>query len=89
MGKKGLGFLNKRHCEKTSYITVAGIIALGILVVSMLKGVPVPNVNINGVDYSYFVIAGLVVLGGYIGVLYYRYANNKKPLFKPDFWNAT
>lgn len=86
---QGLGFLNKRHCEKTSFVTAGGLIAVVILIVSMYYGYPVPTVNIDGTEYSYLVIAGIITLAGYIGVLWYRSMHHKHPLFVIDFWRAT
>ena len=37
---------------------------------------------------SYLAIAVAFTIGGYLGVLYYRYTNHKKPLFVLQFWNA-
>ena len=83
-----MGFLNKRHCEKTSFVVAGGVVAMGILVASMFKGFAIPTVNVNGIELSYLVIAGLITLAGYLGVIYYRISKHKKPILKLDFWNA-
>ena len=38
---------------------------------------------------SLLLIAGAFTLGGYLGVLYYRYTNNKRPLFIIQFWGKS
>lgn len=77
------------HCEKTSFITVAGIIAFFLLGVAILAGKPIPSVTIEGIELSYLVIAGLIILGGYLGILYYRISKNKHPIFILQFWKTT
>ena len=86
---RGLGFLNKRHCEKTSFVTAGGIVGLGILFISIGLGHTVPTVNIDGMNISYFVILILITLAGYLGVLWYRSMHHKHPVFVLDFWRAT
>lgn len=84
-----MGFLNKRHCEKTSFVTAGGLLAIVLLVISLMMGQPTPSVNIDGVEYSYLVIAGIITLAGYLGVLWYRSMHHKHPVFVLDFWRST
>jgi len=83
-----LGFLNKRHCEKTSFVVGGGIVAIVILGISMFVGYAIPSVIIDGTEYSYFVIAGLITIAGYVGVLWYRSMHHKHPLFIWNIWKA-
>ncbi len=77
------------HCEKTSYIVVAGIIAFFLWFMALIAGRPIPFITIEGIDFSYLAIAGLIVVGGYLGVLYYRISKGKHPIFILQFWKAT
>jgi hypothetical protein len=88
MVSRGLGFLNKRHCEKTSFVTAGGLIAVVIIIVSMFYGHPVPSVTVEGMEISYLIIAGIIAIAGYLGVIWYRSMHHKKPVFILDFWRA-
>lgn len=86
----GFGFLDSYHCEKTAFITFGAFgafIFLGIGLVSELQYNPV-LFTINDFAITGFILAGIIVLAGYTGVIYYRITNHKKPIFIIQFWSA-
>jgi len=76
-GIGGLGFLDSRHCEKTSYIVFASIVAFLFLLWQAYTANYVPEITINNEPISYLLIAGIIALAGYIGVLFYKISNKK------------
>ena len=90
-GIGGLGFLDNFHCEKTSFFTLGSLLTLIVLVFFAVVYQKLPTTNLFGLlDFpiSYIIIALVFTLGGYLGVLFYRFTNNKKPLFVLRFWDA-
>ncbi len=80
-----MGFLNKRHCEKTSFVIAGGI---GVLFFILVFGFN-PVINFQGLSQSLLTLVIFIVALGYIGVIYYRIVNHKKPIFILQFWKAT
>lgn len=74
----GLGFLDSFHCEKIKFLLFASIVAFLILGYGVLTNEFAPEITINNEPFSYFMIFGILVLGGYIGVIYYKVEKNKK-----------
>lgn len=72
---KGLGFLNKRHCEKTSFILWLGISGVAIWIIwPLLLGIVV--------TLNFITISSLAMVGfGVGGMLFYRIRNHKKPVW--------
>lgn len=87
----GLGFLDSFHCEKTSFLTFGSFIAVITLTILWVGYGELPTTDVFGLfDFpvSYLMIAIAFTIGGYLGVLYYRFTNNKRPLFVLQFWNS-
>jgi predicted tellurium resistance membrane protein TerC len=62
--------INKTHCEKVKYVTVAGIIALlyiGYMMFTKRWDQPI----------EYLYLALLAGVGGYLGVIYYKLQRHK------------
>lgn len=88
-GIGGFGFLNSRHCEKTSYIAFGGLIGTIVffLIFFFRNSLPTVNLPVFGTQ-PYLFVALAFFIGGYIGVSWYRFSNHKHPIFIWDFWNA-
>jgi len=71
--------IQKRPCEKVSFVFGGSIIALATFVVLMVY-------NLYMVPEWYIAVAVFGVVGGYIGVLMYRFMKHKKPLFIFNPW---
>lgn len=87
----GFGFLDEFHCEKTSFITFGAFVAVLVLGFLFLVSNFMPTSDVFGLlDFPIplIVIAGAFTIGGYLGVLFYRITNNKRPLFILKFWSA-
>jgi len=87
----GFGFLDQFHCEKTSFITFGAFIAVVVLGFFFIFYNELPSSDVFGIfDFPvpHLSVALAFLLGGYLGVLYYRYTNNKRPLFILQFWSA-
>lgn len=87
----GFGFLDQFHCEKTSFLTFGAFVAVIVLGLLFLVNNQLPTSTVFGLfDFPVplLVIAGAFTLGGYLGVLFYRFTNNKRPLFILQFWSA-
>ncbi len=87
----GFGFLDDFHCEKTSFLTFGAFGVFVILALMFILYSDLPTTTVFGLfdpAISFLLIAGAFTLGGYLGVLYYRYTNNKRPLFIIQFWSA-
>ena len=90
-GIGGLGFLDNFHCEKTSFFTLGSLLTVIVLVFFAVAYNKMPTTNLWGlVDFpiSWLVIALVFTVGGYLGVLFYRITNKKKPIFVLRFWDA-
>lgn len=74
----GLGFLDNFHCEKIKFLLFASIVAFLILGYGLITNTFAPEITINAEPITYFVIFGILVLAGYLGVIYYKVTNNKK-----------
>lgn len=74
----GLGFLSNFHCEKIKFLLFASIVGFLILGYGLLTNEFAPEITINNEPVTYFMIFGILVLAGYIGVIYYKVTNNKK-----------
>lgn len=74
----GLGFLDSFHCEKIKFLLFASIVGFLILGYGLITNEFAPEITINSEPITYFVIFGILVLSGYIGVLYYKITNGKK-----------
>ena len=83
--KGGLGFLDKRHCEKTSFVVAGGLGAIFFLFVTGFDF----TFEILGYTQGLFSLVIFITVAGYLGVIYYRIANHKKPIFILQFWKAT
>jgi len=87
----GFGFLDSFHCEKTSFLTFGAFGIFVILAIMFVAYDQLPTSDVFGLfdpPISFLLIAGAFTLGGYLGVLYYRFTNSKKPLFIIQFWSA-
>jgi len=87
----GFGFLDQFHCEKTSFITFGAFVAVIVLGLLFLIYNELPTSTVFGLfDFPVplIVIAVAFTVGGYFGVLFYRFTNNKRPLFILKFWSA-
>lgn len=87
----GFGFLDQFHCEKTSFITFGAFVAVIVLGLLFLVNNQLPTSTVFGLfDFPVplLVIAVAFTVGGYFGVLFYRFTNNKRPLFILQFWSA-
>ncbi len=87
----GFGFLDDFHCEKSSFLTFGAFGIFAILAIMFVAYNQLPTSDVFGLfdpPISLLLIAGAFTLGGYLGVLFYRYTNNKKPLFIIQFWSA-
>jgi len=78
------------HCELTSFITFG---AFGVFIFFLIGLISENTYNpvlftINDFAFTGFLTAGIIVLAGYLGVIYYRIANHKKPIFIIKFWSA-
>jgi len=74
----GLGFLDSFHCEKIKFLLSASIVGFIILGYGILTNEFAPEITINAEPVTYFTIFGILVLAGYLGVIYYKVTNNKK-----------
>lgn len=74
----GLGFLDNFHCEKTKFLLFAFITGFVILGYGLFTNKFIPEITINNEPISYFLIAGILVIAGYLGVIYYKVMNGKK-----------
>jgi hypothetical protein len=82
--------LNDLHCEKVSFLTFAGVLAviyfayLGYITNSF------PTVDVFGQTVTYLFLSALILGGGYLGVIYYRLTNSKCIFCKETifFWTA-
>ncbi len=74
----GFGFLDKFHCEKIKFLLFATIVAFLILGYGIITNEFAPEITINNEPVTYFTIFGILVLAGYLGVIYYKITNNKK-----------
>lgn len=74
----GLGFLDSFHCEKIKFLLFASIVGLIILGYGIVTNEFAPEITINSEPFTYFTIFGILVLAGYLGVIYYKITNNKK-----------
>ncbi len=77
-GIGGFGILDKFHCEKIKFLLFATIVAFLILGYGIITNEFAPQITINAEPVTYFVIFGILVLAGYLGVIYYKVTNNKK-----------
>lgn len=77
------------HCERTSFVTFGAFAVFLYLVYEAYVEDFTPEFLINNEPISYLLLAGLVTLFGYFGVLYYRVRKGKRPLFIIQFWKAT
>jgi len=75
---KGLGFLDSFHCEKIKFLLFATITAFLILGYGLYTNEFAPEVTINSEPYSFFMIFGILVFAGYIGVIYYKVEKGKR-----------
>ena len=91
-GIGGLGFLDSYHCEKTSFITAgafAGLIYFAYL--SFFQNeIPTFNIPFTQDTISWLLLFIVIFVGGYLGVIFYRYTNKKCLLCKETlmFWDA-
>jgi len=78
-GIGGFGFLDSRHCEKTSYIAFGGLFATVVFLLTFFarNNLPTINLPVFGVQ-PYLFVAFAFFIGGYLGVLYYKISNKKR-----------
>ncbi len=91
-GIGGLGFLDKRHCEKTSFITIGALVGLLYFTYLALVNNSFPTFNFPFVSepITWLFLFLVVFIGGYLGVIFYRVSYHKCILCKDSliFWNA-
>lgn len=91
-GIGGLGFLDSFHCEKTSFITVAGFVGLIYFAYLAYVNNSFPTFSFPFVEdpITWLFLFALIFVGGYLGVLYYRAVHHKCVFCKETllFWNA-
>lgn len=87
----GFGFLDSRHCEKTSFIAFGGFVAtIAFLAIFLIQNrLPTVDLPFFGTQPFLFVAFAFLV-GGYAGVIYYKITNNKKLTLESviKFWDA-
>ena len=78
-GIGGFGFLDSRHYEKTSYIAFGGLLATVVFLLTFFarNNLPTINLPIFGTQ-PYLFVALAFLIGGYVGVLYYKISNKKR-----------
>jgi len=78
-GIGGLGFLDSRHCEKTSFIAFGGLLATAIFLLIFLIQNRLPTIDLPFLGTQpYLFVALAFLIGGYGGVIFYKVTNNKK-----------
>lgn len=77
-GVGGLGFLDSFHCEKIKFLLFATIAGFFILGYGIYTNTFAPEITINNEPITYFIIFGILVLFGYLGVIYYKVTNGKR-----------
>jgi len=86
----GRQYFGTFHCEKTSFITLAGIV--GVIYFAYLGFVlnDFPTIQFFFVDepITFLYLFAIILIGGYLGVIGYRIANNKRPVFVLNFLKA-
>lgn len=91
-GIGGFGFLDNFHCEKTSFLTFGSFVIVIVLGFWYLVYGQLPTTDLLlpflGFPVSYLAITVAFTIGGYLGVIYYRIINHKKPIFVVRFWDA-
>ncbi len=73
----GLGFLNKFHCEKIKFLLFATIAGFLILTYGILTNEFAPEITLNDKPITLFAIFGVLVLAGYLGVIFYKVTQGK------------
>jgi len=85
-----MGILNMKfkHCERTAYLAFGAIALFLILVYQAYAVNYVPTIQIGSDTYSLVILVGIIALGGYSGVIWYKVENNKplKPKTIIFFW---
>lgn len=86
---RGLGFLEDFHCEKTKFLLFAFIAGFIILAYGLVTYNFSPEITINNEPISYLLISGVLIIAGYLGVIYYKVMNSKSLDAKGIlfFWN--
>ncbi len=77
-GIGGFGILDRFHCEKIKFLLAITIVAFLIFGYGIITNEFAPEITINNEPITYFIIFGILVLAGYLGVIYYKVTNNKK-----------
>ena len=73
----GLGFLNRFHCEKIKFLLFAVIAGFLILTYGILTNEFAPTIALNDKPITLFAIFGVLVLAGYLGVIFYKVTQGK------------
>ncbi len=86
----GSSYFGKFHCEKTSFITLAGIV--GVIYFAYLGFIlnEFPTIDFFFIDepITLLYLFAVILVAGYLGVIGYRIANNKRPIFVLNFLKA-
>jgi len=73
----GLGFLSRFHCEKIKFLLFATIAGFLILTYGILTNEFAPTIALNDKPITFFAIFGVLVLAGYLGVIFYKVTQGK------------
>jgi len=91
-GIGGLGFLDSFHCEKTSFITAGAFVGLLYFAYLSIFQNTILTVQFPFIQepISWLLLFAVVFVGGYLGVIFYRYTNKKCLVCKETlmFWDA-
>jgi len=89
---RGIGrqYFGTFHCEKTSFITLGGIIGTIYFayLAFILQEFPVVDIFFFEEPITLLYIFAVILVAGYLGVIGYRIANNKRPIFILNFLKA-
>ncbi len=86
----GSSYFGTFHCEKTSFITLGGIIGTIYFayLAFILQEFPVVDLFFFEEPITLLYIFAVILIAGYLGVIGYRIANNKRPIFILNFLRA-
>ncbi len=89
LGQK-IPFLRDLHCEKISFLTFAGVLAVIYFGYLGYINNDFPTVVIMDEPITLLFLSAFLLGGGYLGVIYYRLTNGKCLICKETlfFWTA-
>jgi len=86
----GSSYFGTFHCEKTSFITLAGIVGTAYFayLAYVLQEFPTIDFFFIKEPITLLYLFAIILIAGYLGVIGYRIANNKRPIFVLNFLKA-